>query len=70
MPNGRVSLLAVPDGGEPLVPEGFHCPEASTNHYLLLFPNLPLLSVGLSPVAKNESAKNESDCDQNLLTAV
>jgi hypothetical protein len=41
MPNDRVSLLALPYGGEPLVPEGFHCPEASTNHFLLLFPESP-----------------------------
>jgi hypothetical protein len=45
----RVSLLTLPDRGEPLVPEGFHRSEASTNHFLLLSQNLRLLSGGLSP---------------------
>jgi hypothetical protein len=47
--NGRVPLLALPDFGEALVSKGFHCSEASTNHFLLLFPSLRLVSGGLSP---------------------
>jgi hypothetical protein len=47
--NGRVPLLALPDFGEPLVPEGFHGSEASTNHFPLLFPNLRLRIGDLSP---------------------
>ena len=65
MPDGRVSLLTVPDCREPLVPEGFHCSEASTNHFLLLSQNLQLLSGGLSPGLEIKLA-----CDQIWLTAV